>query len=447
MAHTIITPEFSQAISETKEMLARKRQSHVLFIEGGAGTGKSTLINLLKNQVKGTVVAAPTGVAATITGGTTLHRLFNFPLKPLEPHKDRENSYPSPVLRKMSMLVIDEAGMVRSDIIDGVDYYLRRATRRTTPFGGVPVVIVGDLHQIPPVVKHDEQEILKNLGYRTPQFFGAKVWEEFGLKTVKLTHVFRQENREFAGILNRLREGNLTEEDLNRLNTRVGVAVPANTVTLTPTRRRAEEINRSQLEKLPTPDVSHKARVKGDFRADDTLAEENLVLRRGALVMMLNNDKEGRWANGTTGIYRGDSKGVMHIELSNGDEVDVLRHTWERFRYKWDGAKNEITRVKLGEMEQFPVKVAYAGTIHKGQGQTLERCNVDFGNGMFATGQAYVALSRVTSLEGLFLSRPLQRQDCMVDAAVQEFYANGCQPVLRDQQETQPRERQLAIFA
>ena len=446
-----LTDEFQQALNTAKAMVSCRRLGNALFITGRAGTGKSTLIKLLSDRIKDSVVMAPTGVAATLAGGSTIHRVFHFPFKIIEPALDREKSYPSPILAKAKAMIVDEAGMVRADLVDGMDYYLRRANRRVTPFAGIPMIFVGDPYQIPPVLRTEEQESYAALGYSNRHFFGAKVWQEFGLNTVELTHIFRQENKQFAAILSRVRSGEVTEDDLATLNARVGKP-SLDTATHTPYRRRAEEINNAALAHLSSREEVYTARITGDFGDGDTIAEKRLVVKKGALVMLLNNTDE--WSNGTTGTYEGMDKGQMRVKLASGQSVSVGPHKWERCRYKWDSVKGAIDQVKLGEMAQYPVKVAYAVTIHKGQGQTLDRCHVDFGRGMFESGQAYVALSRVRTLDGLSLSRPLEKADCIVDPHVKNFFDQGCTPTMRQPAQVEQVEqlaavqrRQLALFA
>jgi ATP-dependent DNA helicase PIF1 len=418
----IITSEFATALQSVEALVQSRRPNHALFIEGGAGTGKSTLIRLLREKYRDAVIAAPTGIAATLLGGTTLHRLFNFPLKVLEPELDRENSYPSPVLRKMKLLIVDEVGMVRSDLIDGMDYYMRRAKRRETPFGGVAVLFVGDPMQLPPVVRSDDRVLLEEkLGYRSEHFFDGKVWNRFGLDRQVLSKVFRQEKQAFAEILGRVRHGAPTAEDLAAINARHGKRVPENTVVLTTTRRAAEQINTDALARLPGKLWTSEASATGDFRPEDAPADQTLALKPGCLVMLLNNTED--WQNGTTGVFEGmtpDRK--VSIRTLAGGSLKVGRHTWERLRYRWDEQHGRIGQVRVGAFSQYPVRLAHGVTIHKAQGQTLDRAEVDLGAGAFAAGQTYVALSRLRSLEGLYLTRPITLNDCLVDARVREYF-------------------------
>lgn len=417
----VLTPEFSEALALVKEQLSAKRASWVTFIDGSAGTGKSTLLKLIRCSVNQAIVAAPTGVAATLVSGTTLHRLFNFPIKVLEPERDRENSHPSPVLRTAKLLIIDEAGMVRADLIDGVDYYLRKATRRSTPFGGIPVVLFGDPAQLPPVVTNDDRPILEHLGYESEHFFSAKVFQNFPLRRVTLTQVFRQSDRHFAELLNRVRIGEPTEEDLAKLNAYVGREPASNkVVTLTTTRAAAAAMNESVLSSLPGKLHTWKAEISGNMRPEDSPAESLLGLKPGALVMLLNNTEE--WSNGSLGTFTGQTvSGKLRVRLHSGSDVVVDRHSWERMRYTLDPQKGEIVQRKDGSISQFPVRLAHGMTIHKSQGATLDSVAIDLGDGAFASGQTYVALSRVRSIEGLHLREPIDRSDCRVDSRVREF--------------------------
>lgn len=431
---TTITPDFNEAIQAVQQMMKTKRQQHALFIDGCAGTGKSTLIREIRALCPQAVVAAPTGVAATLLGGTTVHRLFNFPLKPIEPELDRENSFPSAVLRKMKILIVDEVGMLRADIIDGMDYYLRRATRRTSPFGGVPVVFVGDAFQLPPVVRPEEREILMSrLGYRSEFFFDGKAWDQFELRRIELKRIFRQADQNFAALLGRIRTGTATDADIQTLNARCGLPVPESTVVTTTTRAIAEQINVEALRRLPGRLYTAEASVTGEFRPEDAPGERELALKPGCLVMLLNNTDS--WSNGTAGVFEGKSGSDLIVRTDDGTKHSVGRHTWDRLRFKWNEQQQQIEQVKVGSFEQYPVRLAHAVTIHKSQGQTFKRVVVDIGTGAFAPGQLYVALSRVTSIDGLYLKRPISRDDCRAHERVKEYFspkpAAGEQPPLQ----------------
>lgn len=420
----VLTQEFRQALA----LLAHGR--HV-FLTGKAGTGKSTLIRQFMSETnRKVVVAAPTGIAALNVDGYTIHRLFSFNTTTTLDDVRAKHYYPSrfaKTLASLDTLIIDEASMVRADLFDMLAGSLERfGPMRGTPFGGVQMVLVGDLYQLPPVVTEHEVEYFSTR-YETPYFFSADSFQRDNFPTVALTTVFRQKgDRRLTSILNEIREGVLLGHAQEQLNARVDPDfMPPDGefwLTLAPTNRLVSARNRQHLERLPGNEVVHRARQSGDLSLFDPPADEDLRFKVGAQIMMLNNDQSGRWVNGTIGRVAevgGGSDLVVTVEFTNGTAAEVTVHTWEATRPVVEGGslRHEI----IGAFSQLPFKLAWAITIHKSQGQTLERLVVDLTGGTFSFGQLYVALSRCTSLAGLVLKRPVLPKDLKTDRRIARF--------------------------
>ncbi|WNG88587.1 AAA family ATPase [Mycobacterium sp. ITM-2016-00317] len=425
MTGFVLTEEFRDA-------LARLAGGGHLFLTGKAGTGKSTLIRrFLAETDRNVVVVAPTGIAALNVDGYTIHRLFGF--RSTTTLEDiRTGSYrPGPFTRTLASLqtlIVDEASMVRADVFDMVAASLERfGPAPGTPFGGVQIVLVGDLYQLPPVVREDEVAYFSTT-YETPYFFSARSFDRADFPTVTLTTVFRQLGDDrMTAILNEIREGVLLGHAQEQLNARADKDfVPPDDefwLTLAPTNRLVTARNRQQLERLPGDEMTHHAKASGDLALFDPPVEETLRFKVGAQVMMLNNDQGGRWVNGTVGRVVGvgyDRYGaVVEVEFPDGTAAEVTPFTWEVTRPVMSGSS--LSREVVGAYTQLPFKLAWAITIHKSQGQTLERVVVDLTGGMFSTGQLYVALSRCTSLAGLVLRRPVLPKDLKTDRRVARF--------------------------
>ncbi|MBB2903577.1 stress response protein SCP2 [Kineococcus radiotolerans] len=403
-----------------------------VFLTGKAGTGKSTLVRHFTSSTdRRVVVAAPTGIAALNVGGYTLHRLFGFrpatTLDDVESGDYRPGKF-APVLKAIDTLIIDEASMVRADLFDMVVTALERfGPRPGTLCGGVQIVLVGDLLQLPPVVVPREQALLEE-HYETPYFFSAHRFSRKAFPTVALTHVFRQAgDQRFTSILNAVREGVLLDEVRDELNTRVveDFEPPEGEfwLTLTPTNRIATARNRVQLEKLPHPQLEQRAVTSGDVSSFDSPVPEVLHFKVGAQVMMLTNDPQGRWVNGTLGIVTeadtADDEPVVSVVFDDGNVAEVGPFTWEVTRPVLIGGR--VRRETVGTYRQLPFTLAWAITIHKSQGQTVDRLIVDLAGGAFDHGQTYVALSRCTTLQGLVLRRPLRPKDLTTDRRVLRF--------------------------
>jgi ATP-dependent exoDNAse (exonuclease V) alpha subunit len=418
-----LTPEQARVMD-----IIEGTREHV-FVTGRAGTGKSTLLQeFVERTSKSLVIAAPTGVAALTVGGQTIHSLFRLPIGLVTDHT---KFYPLSddarvLLRKIDTVVIDEISMVRCDLLDGLDRRLRATRgRKNEPFGGVQVVMFGDPYQLPPVLKEGAEKHYLMDNYPSPWFFDSKVWQEVMPRVVELTDVKRQDEAEFRDILDRMRNGAMTSTDGAVLND-IGARrpIPEGTVTLSTTNASANGINAKALRDLPGKTVTAAAIIEGDF-GGQLPAEEELELKPGARVMFLRNDSatEGsRWVNGTVGtVVKIDA--AVHVALDSDprNTVEVQPVQWEKIQYTYDPDTNRVEEDIMATFAQFPLRLAWAVTIHKSQGQTLDSAVLDFGRGAFANGQAYVAFSRIRTLDGVFLSRTLQPTDIQVDRRVVEF--------------------------
>lgn len=421
----VLTDEFRHAL----ELLAGGKP---VFLTGKAGTGKSTLIrHFMAGTDRNVVVVAPTGIAALNVDGYTIHRLFGF--RPTTTLDDVRSGEYRPgrfakTLASLETLIIDEASMVRADVFDMVALALSRfGPQPGTPFGGVQIVLVGDLYQLPPVVTEGEAGFFSTT-YETPYFFSARSFSREDFPTVALTTVFRQLGDDrMTAILNEIREGVLLGHAQEQLNARAdNEFVPPDDefwLTLAPTNRLVTARNRQRLDRLPGDELVHQARASGDLSLFDPPVDETLRFKVGAQIMMLNNDQGNRWVNGTLGRVIGvgyDRYGVVvEVEFADGSCADVTPFTWEATRPVVSAGS--LTREVIGAYTQLPFKLAWAITIHKAQGQTLERLVVDLTGGMFSTGQLYVALSRCTSLAGLVLKRPVLPKDLKTDRRIARF--------------------------
>ncbi len=444
-------------LSPEQEELFRRiedTREHV-FVTGRAGTGKSTLLqHLAWNTKKQIAVCAPTGVAALNVEGQTIHSLFRLPIG-LIADSELEQSEPArKIMNAIDTLVIDEISMVNADIMDAIDRSLRQARRRRSePFGGVQIVMFGDPYQLSPVPPRGDELRYINDHYRSFWFFDAQVWAgpkadgsairsdgllDLGrvgapLHIAELREIHRQADPGFKHMLNAVRYGVVTADIAEKLNT-TGARTPPEPVdgeppiiTLATRNDIVNRINQRHLDALTGPVQTARAEISGDFgRGDAYPADAELQLKVGAQVMFLRNDAAGysadgpRWVNGSIGTVTRIAGGTVRVEL-DGEEHDVEPTVWERFRYAYDPGSRKLTRDIVAEFTQFPLRLAWAVTIHKSQGKTYDRAIVDLGSGAFAPGQTYVALSRLTSLDGLYLTRPLRPSDILVDADVRRF--------------------------
>ena len=416
-----------------------------VFLTGKAGTGKTTFLRRLKERSpKRMVVVAPTGVAAINAGGVTIHSFFQFPLAPYIPggsfnakdEKYRFSKEKKNIIRTLDLLVIDEISMVRADLLDQIDAVLRLHKDRHRPFGGVQLLMIGDLSQLAPVVKESEWALLREY-YRTPYFFGSHALQQTQHVTIELTHVYRQSDQAFINILNEVRENRLTPESLARLNSRVAYGQQAGTnseirnqnseiiegvIRLTTHNATANRYNEERMDALKGIRFSFRAEVTGTFPESSYPAEEKLVLKKGCQVMFLKNDSQGsRYYNGKLGIVSAiDAQRICVRGIDDGEEIVVEPDVWTNARYVIDRETKEIREEIEGEFRQYPLRLAWAITVHKSQGLTFDRAVLDV-NAAFAAGQVYVALSRCRSLEGLVLTAPLSLSSVKTDALVTDY--------------------------
>lgn len=417
-----VIPEYEQTLA-----LIGAR-APLILATGGAGTGKSTLIRYLRARSgKRMAVVAPTGVAALNAGGVTIHSFFRLPPKLIQ-EEDVKPAYDRQLFEKLELLVIDEVSMVRPDLLDGVDRSLRITRQRTAPFGGVQVLLLGDLFQLPPVAPRDQQLVLREMGYATDYFFSAKGVADSPLVAVLLTRVFRQSDPAFVGLLNQVREGKDLASALALINRACFASedVARDDLVLTTTNRAADQRNRMELDRLGGQRRTYTGAIEGAFKFEnDRLPSPmDLVLKRSARVMFTKNDDQKRWVNGSTGRVVEPRAKTVRVELddSGSEVVEVEPVGWEQYRYEYDDEKDRIVAKVVGRYTQLPLMLAWAVTIHKAQGKTLSRAVVDLGPRAFASGQVYAALSRVRALSDLRLLRPIRQDDVRCDPLVTAFY-------------------------
>ncbi len=411
-----------------------------LFLTGKAGTGKSTFLRYVSHHTKKKhVILAPTGIAAINAGGQTLHSFFKLPFHPLLPNDSRYNTRNirkslkyngelTKLLRELELIIIDEISMVRADIIDFIDKVLRIYCRNMRePFGGKQLLLVGDIFQLEPVIKEEEWRLMQPF-YASAYFFAAKVWQEMQLVSIELRKVYRQNDTEFIAILDRIRENQATDQDLANINSRYGVTCEPSKrsleITLATRRDTVDWINEQKLSELDGESTTFEGIVKGDFPLSSLPAPMELVIKPGAQVIFVKNDKEKRWVNGTIGIVTGidEEEGIIGVCDEDGKEYDVGVEIWENMRYMYDEKEQKIVEELLGTFKQFPLRLAWAITVHKSQGLTFRQVKIDFsGGGAFAGGQTYVALSRCTSLKGITLEEPIRQSDIFVRSEVVQF--------------------------
>jgi ATP-dependent DNA helicase PIF1 len=419
-----INPEFQKALD-----LMEDSHRHV-FITGRAGTGKSTLLDYFRHRTgKPVVVLAPTGVAAVNVGGQTIHSFFRFKPDVIPSAIKRlSGDGKKNIYKKLKTILIDEVSMVRADLLDCVDRFLRlNGPDEALPFGGVQMIFIGDLYQLPPVVVSHAREIFRT-HYATPYFFSAKVFDGLDIAFVELEKIYRQQDGEFIRLLNAIRNRTVTDDDLALFNRRHNpdfISPPGDFyIHLTSTNDLADAINEEQLARLPGRSRRFKGLIEGEFGREYLPTALDLKLRKDAQIMMLNNDGYGRWVNGTIGRVTGfkkDGEGetLIQAKLDTGETVEIAPNTWEIYRFFLkDG---ELASETVGAFTQYPVRLAFAVTIHKSQGKTFEKAIIDVGRGTFAHGQMYVALSRCTTLDGIVLKQPLRKSHILTDWQVVRF--------------------------
>ncbi|MBE6452184.1 MAG: AAA family ATPase [Alphaproteobacteria bacterium] len=419
--------EFNSQFEKAVELI--ENTANHIFITGKAGSGKSTLLNYIKeNTSKNMVVVAPTGVAALNVKGQTIHRFFAFPIN-VTPEKI-SNLEVTPrvkrIYKQLQTLVIDEASMLRADVLDCIDTFLQIYGPNTKKsFGGVQLVLVGDLYQLPPVVTNDEIEFF-NKKYKSPYFFSSDAYKKINLTVIELNKIYRQKDEVFINLLSRIRNNSATNHDLDMLNKNYSTNDDDGfRISLTTTNKMADNINKEKLEMLNSKTFTSHATIEGNFNSEYYPTSDVLELKIGAQIMFLNNDVKNRWVNGSLGkiedIKSSDDKiRYLCIRLqSNSKLVEVFPYEWEIYKYSLIG--KEIISDKVGSFCQFPLRLAWAVTIHKSQGQTFDKVCIDIGNGTFASGQLYVALSRCTSLNGIVLRKKLLHKHILCDERIADF--------------------------
>ena len=411
-----------------------------LFLTGKAGTGKSTFLRYIAaNTKKKHIVLAPTGIAAINAGGSTLHSFFKLPFHPLLPNDSmysvrnirntlKYNSEKIKIIREVELIIIDEISMVRADIIDFIDKVLRVYCRNMRePFGGKQLLLVGDIYQLEPVVREDDRRLLAPF-YRSSFFFDAKIFQQFSLVSIELKKVYRQSDPTFIGILDHIRTSQVHMQDLQLLNQRVGAQLDDSdsklAITLSTRRDTVDYINENQLKLLPGEPTLFRGSIQGEFPESSLPTPIELYLKTGAQIIFIKNDIEHQWVNGTLGTIIGfdeEENAKIYVRTESGQDVMVEPAAWSNMRYHFNEVEKKIEEEEIGRYEQYPLRLAWAITVHKSQGLTFNQVKIDFTGGVFAGGQTYVALSRCTSLEGISLQEPIRQSEVFVRNEVKQF--------------------------
>ena len=410
-----------------------------LFLTGKAGTGKTTFLREVVHYTKKKcIVLAPTGIAAVNAGAMTIHSFFQFGLGPfvqgvIEPKSDfRINKSKLELIRHLQLLIIDEVSMVRADLMDHIDVELRRIRRNSKPFGGVQLLMIGDLQQLPPIAHGGEDELLRQY-YKTLYFFSSAALKSMKYSCIELKNVYRQTDRHFIDILNHARDCTLTSQDISALNARY---VPGFSpkpedgyIRLMTHNRQVDYVNETEMEKLDSKPYTFVAAVTGTFPEESYPTANSLTLKKGAQVMFIKNDPERRFINGTLGEVKSIDKNSIAVRLTeSGTVIDVEPMEWQNIRYQFDEESKEISSKQIGRFKQYPLKAAWAITVHKSQGLTFDKAIIDV-HAAFSPGQAYVALSRCRTLDGLVLSSPVSASVFMRDNAVDAYMNYISRPV------------------
>jgi hypothetical protein len=415
-----------------KALFFLEKTNHNVFITGKAGTGKSTLLDYFRSHSKKKlVVLAPTGVAAVNIQGETIHSFFHFmPGVTIKEAKGIASRFKkTKIYQELEMIIIDEISMVRADLLDCVDVFLKTIRKNSLPFGGLVMVFIGDLYQLPPVVTSHEKEIFKT-HYRSPYFFDSKVFQEllFGrdkiqIEFVELEKIYRQKDDQFIRLLNNIRNRSINDEEIRIVNRQYQPEIKAKRdyIYLTSLNKQAEEINQRNLHLLKTPSRKYLADIEGDFAEKDYPTEKNLIIKEGCRVMFLNNDVGNRWINGTTGEVTETKKDEVIVKIDNGGAVVVKPYLWAIYKNYYDEKTKTIEKKVIGSFLQIPLLLAWAITIHKSQGKTFDKIIIDVGRGTFTHGQMYVALSRCQTINGIILKQRLKRSHILMDYRVVKF--------------------------
>ena len=440
--------------AEFRDAYALLQYTHQsVFLTGKAGTGKSTFLRYIcENTRKKYVVLAPTGIAAINAGGSTIHSFFKMPFRPILPDDPdlsvqnnriydllKYNKTQRKLLKEVELIIIDEISMVRADMIDFIDRVLRVFSgNMRMPFGGKQLLFVGDIYQLEPVVTADIRDILSRF-YPTPFFFSARAFREISLVPIELRKTYRQTDPTFVELLDKIRCNKAGSIELAQLNTRYNAPTSNHeveddfSITLATRRDQVDSINEQHLEALSGRPMTFEGEITGDFPTNSLPTSESLELKEGAQVMFIKNDPEHRWVNGSLGIVSEiNDEGHIRVILEDGDEHEIEPALWENIRYTYNEKEKRIEEKVLGTYKQYPIRLAWAITVHKSQGLTFNRVVIDFTGGAFAGGQTYVALSRCTSLEGITLTRPIAARDIFVNADVVRFSQSFNNPALID---------------
>lgn len=410
-----------------------------VFITGRAGTGKSTLLQYFRENTKKKIaVLAPTGVAAVNVKGQTIHSFFNFRVDITPDTAGRIKPRDKEIYKKLDAIVIDEISMVRADLLDCVDIFLRRHGRKKgLPFGGIQMIFVGDLYQLPPVVTSREKALFTDY-YKSPYFFSARVFDDdlftgnasFEMRFIELEKVYRQRDQRFLDLLNSIRNDTVTDEDIKEINKRYDPDFAETHgdfyIYLTTTNALSDKINLSKLAGLKGKELNYEGIMKGDFKERTLPTALNLTLKKGSQVMLLNNDQFGRWINGSIGRISKveqveDSDDILWVELPDDEVVEVIPYKWEMFEFSYDKKTSRILSENIGSFTQYPLRLAWAVTIHKCQGMTFDKVVIDVGSGTFSHGQLYVALSRCTTYDGIVLNRLISKKHILLDRRIVDF--------------------------
>lgn len=411
--------EFNTDFKKALQVLEKTKKN--VFITGKAGTGKSTLLSYFVSHTKQNIVLlAPTGVAALNIRGETIHSFFR--LRPgilLKEIKNEVQKIKNPdIFKNIDAIIIDEISMVRADLLDCVDLYLKTVLKNQKPFGGVRMIFIGDLYQLPPVLSKQEKEAFQNI-YPTPFFFSSAVMQnsDFTFTFIELEKVYRQKDDKFIQLLNHIRNNTLTQEHLCRLNKRVMDTVEDDSgyIYLTTTNQTADRINLQKLKNLPGKTYNFKALIQGDFESAAMPASSEMKLKKHAQIMFLINHPKGLWVNGTIGKVVKVNNDLVIVETEQGLTVEVEKYEWPLFKYGYDPAAKALEQIKTGSFEQYPLRLAWAITIHKSQGKTFDKVILDLEKGTFAHGQAYVGLSRCRCFKNLILKKAIKRGHIRMD--------------------------------
>jgi len=418
----------SNPLAAAREALASR--APIVLLTGRAGTGKSHFIRSLVDESEDMPQAllAPTGLAALNIGGQTVHSFFGFPPRPLINFEEKPSWFFSKNARNLKRIILDEVSMLRADVLDAMDKHLRTARKNPRAFGGVQMLLVGDFYQLPPVVRGEEMRLLEDAGYSSPYAFAAHALKDPPVTAVELTYVHRQSDAHFIDLLSRIRERRDAETAVDELNDFcLERALTQKPVLLTATNAVADAYNTRGLAALAGETYTYAGGFEGEppktQSADRLPAPMALAIRKGARVIFTQNDSAGRWVNGSLGTVQDMEDTLVRVRLDTGETVDVERSLWPQKRYQWNETARTMEVKEEYKYVQFPLAHAWALTIHKAQGMTLDSVEIDLGRGAFAPGQAYVALSRARSMQALRLARPLTARDVRVDPAIAEGLA------------------------